>query len=114
MAMAKCKHVLDLLAVAALVVGVMPFPAAAQDDSSIHPYLSNKFFAAVGLFRPDQNTRLGLEASVEITIPTPNPQQPRLSISTRPSASPAATGHSPPRSVGVLERSGNCVASISV
>ena len=73
MAMAKCKHVFELLAVAALVVGVMPFPAAAQDVEPIHPYFSNKFFASVGLFRPDQNTRLGLEASLETPDPSPTP-----------------------------------------
>ena len=73
--MANCRQFLELLVVTALVAGALPAPAVAQDDSSIHPYLSNKFYAAVGIFRPDQNMRLRLDASVEISDPTPAPTE---------------------------------------
>jgi len=57
----------------ALVLVLLPVLVQGQDVNPIHPYLSNKYFASVGLFLPDQNTRLGLESSVEITIPDPEP-----------------------------------------
>jgi len=56
-----------------LALAMLPALAQGQDVNPIHPYLESKFFASVGLFLPDQNTRLGLEASAEITIPDPEP-----------------------------------------
>jgi hypothetical protein len=56
-----------------LAVILVPMLAQGQDVEPIHPYLGNKFYAAVGIFLPDQNTRLGLQSSVEITIPDPEP-----------------------------------------
>jgi len=56
-----------------LAVVLMPALVQGQDVNQIHPYFSNKFFASVGLFRPDQNTRLGLEASIETPDPEPAP-----------------------------------------
>ena len=55
----------------ALAVVLIPALVQGQDAEPIHPYLSNKFFASVGLFRPDQNTRLGLQASFETGTPDP-------------------------------------------
>lgn len=56
-----------------LAVVLVPMLAQGQDLEPIHPYLGKEFFAAVGLFLPDQNTRLGLTASGEVTIPNPEP-----------------------------------------
>jgi hypothetical protein len=56
-----------------LAVVLVPMLAQGQGVEPIHPYLGNKFYAAVGLFLPDQNMRLGLESSVDITIPDPEP-----------------------------------------
>jgi len=58
-----------------LALVLMPVLAQGQNAEPIHPYLSNKFFTSVGLFLPDQNTRLGLEASVDIPDPGPAPLQ---------------------------------------
>ena len=58
-----------------LALVLMPVLAQGQIAEPNHPYLSNKFFASVGLFLPDQNTRLGLEASVDIPDPGPTPLQ---------------------------------------
>ena len=59
----------------ALILAIVLIPALAQGQAvdPIHPYLGSKFFASVGLFRPDQNTRLGLEASIETPDPEPAP-----------------------------------------
>jgi len=64
-----------VMASAVLVSGMLPCLAAAQDDVTIHPYLSSKFFASVGLFLPDQNMRLGLDASVDTPEPGPTPTE---------------------------------------
>jgi len=64
-----------VMASAGLVLGMLPCLAAAQEDVASHPYLSNKFFASVGIFRPDQNMRLGLDASVDIPEPGPTPTE---------------------------------------
>ena len=71
--MEKCRQLVKLLVVTALVAGVVPTPAVAQEDVAIHPYLSNKFFASVGLFLPDQNMRLGFGASIDTQDPEPSP-----------------------------------------
>lgn len=57
----------------ALVVFLIPILAQGQDVQPVHPYLGNKFFASAGIFLPNQNTRLGLETSVDITMPDPDP-----------------------------------------
>jgi hypothetical protein len=43
-------------------------PAIGFGDGAdpIHPYLSNRFYASVGVFRSDQKVRLGLDGSVEL------------------------------------------------
>ena len=56
-----------------LVVVLTPMLAQGQDAEPIHPYLGNKFFASVGIFLPDQNTRMGLESSVDVSLPDPEP-----------------------------------------
>jgi hypothetical protein len=56
-----------------LAVVLAPTLAQGQDVEPIHPYLGSKFFASVGLFLPDQNTRLGLETSIETPDPDPAP-----------------------------------------
>ena len=56
-----------------LVTILMPALVQGQDVQPIHPYLGNKFFASVGMFLPDQNVRLGLEASVDIEPIDPIP-----------------------------------------
>jgi hypothetical protein len=58
-----------------LLVVLMPVLVQGQEVEPIHPYLSNKFFASVGLFVPDQNTRLGLESSIETPDPGPSPYE---------------------------------------
>lgn len=55
------------------VVSLMPAMALAQDATEIHPYLGNRYFASIGIFRPDQEMRLGLDASVELPDPGPTP-----------------------------------------
>lgn len=62
-----------LMTAAALVSGMLPCLAAAQEDVPIHPYLSSKYFASVGLFRPDQKVTLGLDGTVETPDPEPTP-----------------------------------------
>ena len=54
-----------------LAVVLMPALVQGQDVNQIHPYFSNKFFASVGMFLPNQNTSLGLEASVDPSISQP-------------------------------------------
>lgn len=51
----------------------LPLAASGQQSADMHPYLGNTFFALVGLFRPDQRMRLGLEGSVEIPESAPAP-----------------------------------------
>lgn len=58
-----------------LALVLMPALVQGQDAEPIHPYLGNKFFASVGLFLTDQNTRLGLEGSVATPDPRPAPFQ---------------------------------------
>jgi len=62
----------------AVALVMLPTLVQGQGANPIHPYLSNKFFTSVGLFLPDQNMRLNLGTSLEITIPdaepTPNEQ----------------------------------------
>jgi hypothetical protein len=49
-------------------------PALAFGESvAIHPYLGSKYYASIGLFRSDQNVKLGLDASVELPDPQPAP-----------------------------------------
>jgi hypothetical protein len=55
-----------------LVVAAMPL-AAAQDEASVHPFLSNKFFASIGLFVPSKKMELSLDASVDVPDPDPEP-----------------------------------------
>lgn len=50
-----------------------PVFAWGQDSADIHPYLGKKYFTSVGLFLPDQNARLGLDASVEVPESGPAP-----------------------------------------
>lgn len=57
----------------AVIVVLMPALVHGQNVNPIHPYLDSEFYASVGLFLPDQNTQLGLESSIEITIPDPEP-----------------------------------------
>lgn len=71
--MEKCKQLVKFLVVTALVAVVMPTPAAAQEDVAIHPYLSSKFFASFGFFRPDQKIELSLDGSVNLPDPEPSP-----------------------------------------
>ncbi len=54
-----------------LCLFLVPLLAQGQDVAPIHPYFGNEFFAAVGLFVPDQNMRLGLETSFDTEYPTP-------------------------------------------
>ncbi len=68
--MSGIKRTAPLGAVFCLLLAT--WQAQAQDVEPIHPYLGSKFFAAVGLFLPNQNTRLGLESSVGVTIPDPD------------------------------------------
>jgi hypothetical protein len=56
---------------AALLLVLVPLTSFAQDRASSHPYFDNKYFASVGLFKPDRKVRLGLDASVDIPDPGP-------------------------------------------
>jgi hypothetical protein len=58
-----------------LVLVLLPTLVQGQDVNPIHPYLGNTFFASVGLFLPDQDTRLGLQSSIAIPDPEPAPFQ---------------------------------------
>lgn len=51
---------------AAIVLLLIPVPGLSDEGEARHPYLSSEFFASVGLFRSDQNVRLGLEGSVDV------------------------------------------------
>lgn len=62
-----------LIIAVTLASAALPYSATAQEETPIHPYLSEKFFASVGIFRPDQKLNLGLEASVTISNPDPAP-----------------------------------------
>jgi hypothetical protein len=57
----------------ALIVILAPALVHGQDVTPIHPYVGSEFYASVGLFLPNQNTRLGLESSVDVSIPSPEP-----------------------------------------
>jgi hypothetical protein len=58
---------------AALLIVLVPLAGYAQDGSNSHPYFSSKYFASVGLFKPDRKVRLGLDASVNLPEPGPRP-----------------------------------------
>lgn len=47
--------------------------AHGQDESPSAGVLDSRFFVAVGLFAPNRKVRLGLDASVDVTIPQPDP-----------------------------------------
>ena len=53
-----------------LIVLLAPLVGWGQDNGDVHPYLGGKYFASVGLFRSDQDVKLGLDASVN---PDPGP-----------------------------------------
>jgi hypothetical protein len=67
----RYKSILTLITTL-LVVSAVSSPAFAQEDVPIHAYLSSKFFASVGLFRPDQKMTLGLDGTVETPDPEPS------------------------------------------
>jgi hypothetical protein len=56
-----------------LFVLLLSFAANGQEHTAVHPYLSSKYFASVGLFRPDQSLRLGLDGSVDLPDSGPSP-----------------------------------------
>ena len=56
-----------------LLAVFVPFAGWAQDSADVHPYLSGKYFATIGMFRSDQVMRLGLDTSVDLPEPGPAP-----------------------------------------
>lgn len=54
----------------AVMVLVAPGLVYADEFTPRHPYLTSKWFASIGLFAPDQNVKLTLDASVEVGDPT--------------------------------------------
>jgi hypothetical protein len=50
---------------------VIAEPVVTEDEAGMHPILSQKFFASIGLFRPDQRMLLSLDASIDLVQPTP-------------------------------------------
>ncbi len=56
-----------------VLVLLAPLTGWGQDDSDMHPYLEGKYFASVGMFRSDQDMKLGLDASIDIVDPGPAP-----------------------------------------
>lgn len=56
-----------------LLLGLLAPLAAWGQDSAVHPYLSGKYFASIGIFRTDQDMKLGLDASVDLPDPEPAP-----------------------------------------
>lgn len=56
-----------------LLVAMIPLTGWGQGDADVHPYLNKEYYASVGLFLPDQNTKLGLDASVGAPEPGPTP-----------------------------------------
>jgi hypothetical protein len=57
-----------------LVSAALPSSAVAQEGVTVHPFLTKKFFASVGLFRPDQEMKLGLGTSVDLPEPETSAQ----------------------------------------
>lgn len=56
-----------------LLALLMPVAGWGQDSADVHPYLDTKIYMSVGVFLPDQNKKLGLDASVELPEPGPAP-----------------------------------------
>lgn len=58
-----------------LILALILLPTLAQGQAAqeIHPYLGSKFFTSVGIFLPDRDMRLGLESTIDIEIPGPEP-----------------------------------------
>ena len=56
-----------------LLALLAPTLTQGQDLEPMHPYLSNEFYASVGLFLPNQNTKLGLGSSVDVALPGSDP-----------------------------------------
>ncbi len=50
----------------ALFALLLPALAYGQEGEPIHPYLGNKYYASVGLFRSDQDMRLSLDGTVDV------------------------------------------------
>ena len=60
--------------VVALLCGLLMSAATfGQDQSPSREVLHAKYFLSIGLFAPDRKVRLGLDASVDATIPQPDP-----------------------------------------
>jgi hypothetical protein len=51
---------------AAVIFLLLPAVGHSDESDAIHPYLGSKYFASVGLFRSDQDVRLGLDGSVDV------------------------------------------------
>lgn len=71
---ASLRHRSNQLRLVSLLCGLLASAVSyGQDEASPNGFLDSKYFVSVGLFAPDRKVRLGLDASVDLTIPQPDP-----------------------------------------